>query len=802
MRTLTAIVASVATIPALAKEVPPNTDIEIPSRSDLMVLQQGIRYDRIKLTSLATSVPDANRASVVARSAELTAARPAIDALRINRSLLGMPTAQEIDPNVPSMGLGVPRQFAQLSLAIEGQEFILFIVDEAYDAKRNLRHLTAAVLNHADSYARFTVDDGTGSVAGTLRTSRHAYRFVPAGKDTQLVYRLNPAAQPAGQAAAETLLTATSADAATLERRHVQMEVMAEINPQKIRMARNGLSVNIEGGNLGRVAESQISTQAVLNVLSRLEPLTNVKGNETIRITRSIGRSEQRIKFEQLIDGIPVARRNELIVNADGTVRQIRASIVDPARAPQQELMTQARAYAFAVEAVNRAIGRAQLSQVLEPRLYLHVSADQYELIPKYDFMLEPTGQPTYRVSVNALTGETSLSKQTWSAAGDDFRTHVYRTLPPWAPASPSDPGAGNVIIAENNAGSASCMIEGYGSYACFLDDVQAAINTSIQIGRDWESVAVSDNACCELMNRPLPIILNTPAAVDGASYNGVAILFDPAVAGLPDPRNVDVMAHEHLHAYFHNYNNSVSDSSALFNRSVGEGLADAMAAAYVLKHPVSGNSAWIFGDGAYPLDSNYQRDLSQSRDLADFATCGTDEHECGKIIGNFFYRLYAQGGISADRLMSLILQVADGITDADGNGLDVEDFQEAVFSAVNYTEVGLIANVLTVWNSMENPTVLVPSAPAIVDGVPMACAGGFSTYTVVWSASPNAAAYAGYLREPNGITYIKKALWSRSTTSSPAYTNFNTDARIEACNGAGCSGMSVDSFPMPHICF
>ena len=132
MKTLIAIVAFAAAIPTLGKEVPPNTDIEIPSRSDLMVLQQGIRYERTKLTTLATPVPVANRASVAARSAEIGAARPSIDAIRINRSLLGIPTAQEIDPNVPSMGLGVPRQFAQLSLVIEGQEFILFIVDEAY----------------------------------------------------------------------------------------------------------------------------------------------------------------------------------------------------------------------------------------------------------------------------------------------------------------------------------------------------------------------------------------------------------------------------------------------------------------------------------------------------------------------------------------------------------------------------------------------------------------------------------------------------------------------------------------------
>lgn len=212
-------------------------------------------------------------------------------------------------------------------------------------------------------------------------------------------------------------------------------------------------------------------------------------------------------------------------------------------------------------------------------------------------------------------------------------------------------------------------------------------------------------------------------------------------------------------------------------------------------------DAPWQFGDGTAPLSSSYQRDLTVSRDFDDFATCGSDEHECGKIIGNFFYRLYSQGGITPNRLMRLVLQVADEINDAENDGLDPEDFQEAVFSAIEYGEDALIANALTAWNAMQNPAVPAPSAPTVVDGSPTGCSAGWSTYMVVWSASSNASAYAGYLRDPNGITYSRKALWSSDTTASPAYTNYNTESRIEACNGSGCSGMSIDSYPMPQYC-
>lgn len=66
------------------------------------------------------------------------------------------------------------------------------------------------------------------------------------------------------------------------------------------------------------------------------------------------------------------------------------------------------------------------------------------------------------------------------------------------------------------------------------------------------------------------------------------------------------------------------------------------------------------------------------------------DHHEAGKAFGNYFYRLYRDSGMTADRLMLLTLVVADEVNDAEGNGLDLEDFQEAVFAAVAYTESAL----------------------------------------------------------------------------------------------------------------
>jgi hypothetical protein len=136
-------------------------------------------------------------------------------------------------------------------------------------------------------------------------------------------------------------------------------------------------------------------------------------------------------------------------------------------------------------------------------------------------------------------------------------------------------------------------------------------------------------------------------------------------------------------------------------------------------------------------------------------------------------------------------------MNDAEGDGFDIEDFQEAVFSAVNFDEPALLDKVFSTWFLMQPPSVPAPNAPAIVDGTPLACQSGFSVYTVYWSGSANAKAYGGYTRDPNGITYTRSGVFSQDTLSGLGYTNYNTEVRMDACNGSGCSGLSVDSYPM-----
>lgn len=101
--------------------------------------------------------------------------------------------------------------------------------------------------------------------------------------------------------------------------------------------------------------------------------------------------------------------------------------------------------------------------------------------------------------------------------------------------------------------------------------------------------------------------------------------------------------------------------------------------------------------------------------------------------------------------------------------------------------------------NPSPNP---IPSPPALVNGSQLNCTGGYSYHTVVWSPSTNASAYGGYLRDPNGVTYTHKHVFSKNTSAAVAFTNYNTDAKFSACNNSGCSGLSLDSYPMPHFCF
>lgn len=789
---------------AVSKEVPGDTDIAIASEDEIAAARLEREAESFPSTVLTRELQLRER-NAKARQAEQLATHAPLAIISIKRALLARPTERAVDVNAPSTGWGVPRQLSRLSLTLDGVEYVLGVVDESPDAKRGLVQVTAAVLNTSDGVARFTIDDRTGLLAGTLRGTEAAYRIVSIDRNTQAVYRL-----AADASAATKMALSSKGPAHSVEKRHVQLEMLSQVAPTRARMARNDLSVSIDGGALGSIDTRSVTAQSVVRALQRLQPLTNAAGTEKLRI---LSTEAGRIRYVQLINGIPVLRQNELAITPTGKISRLKSALVDETWAPSAPMIPQHQASELARQALEQRadVPGGSLAEATPSTLWYHVDGPNRTLIPRYAFFLQSKNGPVYEVAVDAITGEASVDTAGSRALGDEILTYVCKRVSGSPTVCQTNDANVELIKYEIPGGGSACPFAGQpGGWKCTsYADVQVAYQHATELDKNWETVTSSapGNRCCEMLGTAdrVGIVIDTPAAVGGASFYKPtkSILFGPT--GPASVYNTDVLIHEHMHAYFYDYNFSNYTDTG-FGGAVNEGLGDVMAAAYKLKHPGGTDQPWVWGDGSSPLPVspvNLQRDMTVDRDFSYIDAHISDPHEASKAISNYFYRLYRDSGMTPDRLMLLTLVVADDINDAEGNGLDLEDFQEAVFSAVSFTEPTLFNQVLSTWLSMNQLAAPIPSAPTVVNGSPIGCSGGFSYYNVVWSASANASAYGGYLRDPNGVTYTRKNIFSQDTTSGVAFTNYNTDAKFTACNGSGCSSMSVDSHPMPHsLCF
>ncbi|HWK48376.1 MAG TPA: hypothetical protein VNR40_00750, partial [Steroidobacter sp.] len=155
---------------ATAVSMHPSTDIYMPrGTAPAAALTAEVASRRAtklaEITKLSSMQSDARSRGMV------------VQALRIRPMLLEVPTATDVDLRTPSFSTQVPRQLAKLSLTIEGQEYLLWVVDSARDLL-GYRHVSATVLNVPGASAAFTVA-ANGQVAGSLVTPHGAYRIVP-----------------------------------------------------------------------------------------------------------------------------------------------------------------------------------------------------------------------------------------------------------------------------------------------------------------------------------------------------------------------------------------------------------------------------------------------------------------------------------------------------------------------------------------------------------------------------------------------------------------------------------------------
>lgn len=815
---------------ALPGGVHPGTDIHLPDTRQLRQQRVSEFQDAVTRTPLSDhrDLRTAERLEDPLRPTDRDVT--AVQTVHIKPMLLDMPTAEEVDFGRPVSGVGVPRQFANLVLTIEGTEYHLRVVNVAVDPAHGLRHVTAQVQNVEDAFALFSVS-ATGQVTGTLKAGDRVYRILPGSGTEQIIYRL--AQQPGRSVAPEdqrVVRRLASDTAAEAQQRHLQMLKVADLQFEFVTLRQNGHRFAARGGRLGAFNPETASHRELMDVLERLGALSNAARYRDFRI---VERHPGFLRFEQLIAGIPVETRNEITTTANGRIDEVRIVLVDPARAPRAVAISEARAMQAAATAFLKHLGQAsgEVEFLGRPRLTYTDAVKGAPLALVYTVAVRTRESAVMQAKVNALTSEVDIIDTRSFVREHSFNIYVTTS---GAPQSRNDPGATLVVHApftEENG----CVVP----LSCFDNEVIETGMFAINLGRIWETVTTASDPelCCSRLGtdgeRYVDIILKTPGAGTAAEYNGTTrtLLFRPIPSGanpatdwIPS-RNGDTFVHE----YAHHFQDAIGGMGHTdYSRMLKEGLADAMVGAvaqYVIAHPTPIDvfrmgQPWILGDGYAGQKPNGIRDMTAPKQFSwidsVLSNVANPErfHDASLGISNFFYRLFQKGGISSDRLVELLLKIPTWLDDWNDSGdVDLNDFYFAVDKSIRAEETTLRTHVNQVWLEMNGtipteggpdepppgggpggggPGGLPPAAPISVNGSPLLCDRGIGWHNVSWTPMPSVGNYRTYVGPFEDV-------FPGSVTSAYAWSNFNTEFRVRSCNAYGCSGISADNYVMNY---
>lgn len=629
--------AFVASHLAVAGDKSPQSRLPVPRIEDLPSTRIDWAYDQTRLTALSDRTRRTSLAGVDVSARAAVPRATLADTLYLNPALLNLPS----DHPVLGASTSVPRQIAHLQLTIGTEEFVLFVGDVTYDAAKEIRHVTAAVLNHANSYARFAVQDRTGMISGTIRTPQHTYRIVPYREGGQLAYRLGDTAGGV-PARYRGVLTPTTGNPAALavEDRHRMAELLADIQPWHVNFSKNEFMLTLVGGNIGRLEPDSMSPADIGDLLTRLSPLTRARGNENFEIFSITPRDDEApgaraIEFRQVVNGIQINFDQEIIVDANGRIRQLLVGLVSPETVPARNVMTETDAWATAAQQLRDALAGEPVKQD-GAGAELRYDRVGGQWTPVWRFAAVVSGRGSYFIDIDAGSGRARW----WSAdrriTGDDFRTAIFRTTS-GTPDDRADAGA-TLVCQESNDADIGCDGE--------LDRYLWPERISQKLNFDWETARGNDPyLCCMGVGAPssaqgppfqdefLDIIIDTPAAMEGGwspRYRATTatLLIPPQVPGYQYDysKSADVIVHEHMHAYIHRANPSFHNHPADNSGAMNEGIADAMTGMFATRaqqgweetwlgagNPATGQ-AWVIGDSPVaPFPANLPDERSRS---------------------------------------------------------------------------------------------------------------------------------------------------------------------------------------------
>ena len=651
-----------------------------------------------------------------------------IAVVSIDPDLLRTPISPSANNQV--LAVGKRPEAGPLTIQIDNREFRLAWVAETVEGSGAVRHESMQLLDVPNGYARFSVSGDL--VVGTIVTPQAIYRIVPSGQGKQAVFATF-ATESSYANSRYTRQLSASLESSALERRHVRLERLAEIQPEYVDSSEAGRYLGIRGGKLGRITGRADANQ-VRAVIDSLGDLANAPESLEVRIEGISSHQEgNHIEFRQLVEGTAYFALNEIDTDKAGNVVNLQTQFVDASKAEEVSIL-QSEAQRRAVKAIEDRI-KAPLKEIelLKPtELYYYRDASTQRLAPYYTFYIRAQRTDgTWAVHVDATNGQARILENPqefgWRVCADASSTAH--------PTSCTDVGADVIWYHTYNqpaGGGAQCPYREprNPNTKCTTTDPGQGKWAMIEANNTLHTVQQANpGVCCDRIggaDHTVDLVFKTSATTAVAEY-------DPASESVRSAtssdylRNMDVAWHEFGHHVLYKnassfpFSTTYGTSGEYFTTVFVEAFGDLMTAGLTLNVQstttafVNVGTAWKVGDGDFPPSGMMQRQLDDPSVTSFYhiSTAATP-HDASRAISKYFYRVYTTSGISAARFAEFLLQVSRNIRDVDSNHLDLLDVKAALSASVKSGETALAAAINARFDEMYNniPGVSGPNPP------------------------------------------------------------------------------------------
>jgi hypothetical protein len=727
------------------------------------------------------------------------------------------PTESSVNFQQQPVGVGLPRQFAHIVIALDEHTYDLFFDTEAADPEFAYRHVSMAVLNDPRSRAVFSVDDATGRIFGTLYTPTQAYLFVPLNGSEQIVYRATLPLK--GQTANLIGLADPAKD--VLARRHSQIDLLARLQPRRAQLLESVRRASLQGGELGRMPTQ--SAAAFAAIVRNLGVLTHSSGAEQFVLRDSVTNDDgsRSIRFYQTIGGIPVISENRIKVDRAGKVLMLDVQLNDfSAVKPVLSAEDAVASVTSYWERLNG--GVVEQVEITEPLALRYLPRNRFESLQlAYVGYLQFDDALPVLARVDAVSGEVELlslaqtndigysvcvdKSSTGQSIAQDCGFPVGSTTTYYS----VDPGSTAHLCPQAGPGICQALIQR-------TNDIVADIDAK------WHAATVNNphHQCCTQVGgstHHVNVIRSSRQVINGQDasfYQHPGKVFMNRVAG---NNSAEILAHEFAHAQLAYTNDIVYVMSTRFAGAFREGMADTIAGLYGAQafDPSLFGTQWVHGDGT-SYDGSPLRNGTTARTWS-YASQTAEIHDGGQTFFNFFKRLADASGASNQRLLGLALEIQATIADKWGDGLDPYDFKDAALGAVQPSETALKNAINTVWDAMydivasgpvsppgppgEPGPTGAPTFPALVFSTFQYCGvylgSNVSVFSLGWSTTSNTSEYLGYVKMTSEPLYRYQFSAPHPQAAAVGWSNTTSDFRVRSCNSSGCSGLSLSAASM-----